>query len=142
MLRWEVSRQAALAPRNLKSPRAAADPAHLSQANPRAMRGGHAVEVLVQKRAYNPTAWGRCRASSSKNIDPAPARNIVWGSRRSTLLVGKEKSRLIQDRPAARNIVAQLRPGAPEQGHGAGDVRRRHRRAAKICVIGVGAVVA
>src|SRR6266516_2936593 len=113
MLRWEVSRQAASAPRNLKSPRTAADPAHLSRANPGVMPGDHAIEVLVQERVHNPTAWGRCRASSSKNIDPAPARSVVWRARRAALFVGKEKSCLIQGTPTAGNVVTQLWPGAP-----------------------------
>ena len=73
---------------------------------------------------------------------PAPTNNIVRRAGRAALLVSEKESCLIQDCPSIGNVVTQLRPSGPQQRHCAGDMRRRHRRAAKTCIIIVGAVVA
>ena len=77
-----------------------------------------------------------------KDIHSAPARDIIWRTGRTALFVRQEKSGLIQGGPTVGNVMTQLRPGKPQQCNRARDMRRRHRRSAKTCIIGVGAVVA
>ena len=143
MQHWEVNRQAALVHQNWMSPKAAVDPAHLSLSSPAATRRGDAIEVSrlssLASNRENTAADSEC---GSKDIDSTPTNNIVWRAGRAALVVGEKKSGLIQYCSTSRNIVTQLWPRTPQQCHGASDVRRRHRCAAKTCIIIVGAIVA
>jgi hypothetical protein len=76
-------------------------------------RRRHAIEVLVQKCAYEATARGRGRASSRKDIDPTPAVDVVWRSRGAALRGRNKMSSAIQGCSASRNVAPELWPGAP-----------------------------
>jgi len=82
------------------------------------------------------------RRYCSKNIDSAPASNVVWWTRRSAQFVGDKMSRVIQRRPTSGNVVTQIWPRTPQQCHGASDMRRRHGRAAKSRISIIGCVIA
>ena len=69
--------------------------------------------------------------NGSKNIDSAPASNVVWWARRPAQLVGDKMSRVIQRCSTSGNVVTQIWSRTPQQCHGASDMRGRHRRAAK-----------
>jgi hypothetical protein len=101
----------------------------------------HPIEVLVQQCAHDPTAWRRCRASSSKNVDSAPASHIVWWARRSAQFVSDKVGRVIQHCSTPRDVVTQLWSRAPQQCHGASDMWRRHGRAAKSRIGIIGRVI-
>jgi hypothetical protein len=77
-----------------------------------------------------------------KDIDSAPASNIVWRARRSALLVGDKLGRFVQYCPTCRNTVTQIGSPAPQQCHGASDMRSRHGCAAKTHISVIGSVVA
>jgi len=103
-----------------------------------------AIEVLG-KCTEEPTGrthrrtWGR---NGGRNIDSAPASNVVWWARRSAQLVGDKMSRVIQHCPTSRNVVTQIWSRTPQQCHGASDMGGRHGRATKTHVSVVGGVIA
>jgi len=83
--------------------------------------------------------WGR---NGGRNIDPAPASNIVRWAGRPALLIGNKMSRVTQRCSTSGNVVTQIWSRTPQQCHGAGDMRGRHGRAAKTHVSIVGGVIA
>ena len=113
---------------------------------------GNPGGVTLSKCSVNDTGWKQGKGehegvgdgvgNGGRDVHSAPTNNIVWRTRRATLLVREKESGFIQDSSTFRNIVTQLRPGRPQQCNCASDVWRRHRCAAKICIIIVGAVVA
>ncbi len=102
-----------------------------------------AIEVLG-KCTEEPTgrtnrrSWGR---NGGRNIDASPASNIVWWTGRPALLVGDKVGRVIQHCPTSRNVVTQRWSRAPQQCHGTGNMRCRHRRPAKTHVSIIGGVI-
>jgi hypothetical protein len=80
--------------------------------------------------------------NSGQNVNPAPASDIVWWTRRSAQLVGDEVSCVIQHCPTPGNVVTQIWPRTPEQCHRASDVRGRHGRATESRIRTVGSVIA
>ena len=107
-------------------------------------RRSDAIEVLG-KCTEEPTgrthrrAWG---GNGGRNIDSAPASNVVWWARRPAQLVGDKMSRVIQRCPTSGNVVTQVWSCTPQQCHGASDMRGRHRRSAKTHVSIIGGVIA
>jgi hypothetical protein len=81
------------------------------------------------------------RADSSENVNATPASDIVWRTGRPAQLVSNKMSGFIQDCSTARNIVAQLWLRAPQQSHGAGDMRRSHRSTTEADVSVIGGIV-
>src|SRR6516165_1878589 len=80
-------------------------------------------------------------SSPRPDVHPSPINNVVWRTGRAALLVRDKESGLIQESPTVRNIVTQLRAGRPQQRSYASDVRCRHRRVTKTCILSIGTVV-
>jgi hypothetical protein len=101
----------------------------------------HAIEVFgICAKGTRRTLQGSWR-NSGQNVNPAPASDIVWWTRRSAQLVGDEVSCVIQSCPTSGNVVTQIWPRTPEQCHGASDVRGRHGRATESRIRTIGSVI-
>ena len=76
-------------------------------------RGRHTIEVFVPRSQCTWETLQWTWINSGKDVDSSPPSNIVWRTRAPALFIGNKMSRLIQDCPALRNIVTQLRLRAP-----------------------------
>jgi hypothetical protein len=103
---------------------------------------GNVVEVLGYC-LKEPTARTlyRARGNRCKDIDAAPAINIVRRSRVAAEGGSNMNCRIIQCRAARRDAVPQLWLGTPKQRYSTSDVRSRHGCTAKADVSAIGGVI-
>ena len=101
---------------------------------------GVAVAVAVVVGCCTRCGWWACPRRPKYRLAPNQQHCLV--DQACHTACRRERKRLHSRQSDFRNIVTQLRPGRPQQCNCASDVRRRHRRAAKTCIIIIGAVVA
>ena len=118
---------------------------HVCRHPARGQRWGRYVIKVYAKfhRLHTEETLRRSRCGDSGgDIDSAPAIDIVGRSRCAALGGNNMNCRIIQRRSAPVDVVAEVRPGTPQQCHGASDMRCRHRRPAKTHVSVIGGVIA
>ena len=139
-----MNRQAALALQNLKSPRAAAGLAAFVATQPGGNAGGVTPSKFSAKctRTTQGTHVRRPRAGTAAKISTRPHPvDVVWWSRVAALGRRDKMTPRYSTLYGSRQCGDGIWP-APKQCHRAGNMRSRHRRAAKSHISIIGGVIA